>query len=65
MSRYEVRRADTGEVLSNYQTRGAAIAAARWQWDHEVEVWRTYSDTFAVLVARSGWHHQTRRVAAG
>ena len=59
MSRYEVRRADTGEVLSKHRTRGGAMFGGRSQRDVEVEVWRTYSDTFGVLIARGAWHHPT------
>jgi len=65
MSRYEVRRADTGEALSEHWTKGGAMVGGRSHRDVEVEVWRTYSDTLAMLVAPGGWHHPTERVAAG
>jgi hypothetical protein len=59
MRRYEVRRADTGEVLSKHRTKGGAMLGGRSERDLEVEVWRTYSDTFAVLIARGAWHLPT------
>jgi hypothetical protein len=56
VARYEIRSAQSGEVLSKHRTRQGALD--RWRMAHagiQVAIWRTYADRTDRLVVEGTW----------